>query len=213
MSYNAYILIFDKGNCYPGRLDEVKTMLKNKIGYFIENRNHTFVNNYLNSNKEVKVIGDFSDLISFMAKHEENKKFAIYGISNATAGSILLYLKEIRDKKEAANEKTNDINDNKMYAANNLFVANVSPKINGSNSKHIFEKIEHNGKIAYKEIISGTIATTDKKNTDLHHIDEIEQFSNYFPKMKKSELPKIALIWAMNFISCADQINKKNNKR
>lgn len=109
----------------------------------------------------------------------------------------------------------------KEFDANNLLVGNLetitsgniydSPMIKITKQKYIFE-LRKDGK--YREIFTGFLA--DKVNNtengisfkyfDLPYINNIEQFTKYFPEYKGKKIPKLA------FITIMDELNFSKEK-
>ena len=204
----ANIFIFDKGNVYEGNSNDVKNILLNKTGFFIQDRGDTFVKSDLGKHKEVEIIGNFNDLIRFMSEHYEDKKFAIWGISRATAGSILTSI-------ERFNKQQNQEEDNleKLYNVNNLFVANIEQNIYDKDLKYIFEKLEIEGKTYYKNVFTGELAAKDNKLHDIATITlkNTETLKNVLPKLKNADIPEIVLVWAYNLINYPKDVKRTPN--
>lgn len=137
--------------------------------------------------------------------------------------------KKKEDKKDTNNEKL-DFGDNNYqmkdkYEANSLVVANLeiisneitdfgSPKIETTKQKYIFEIIDDNNIVRYREIFTGFIADEKTKYFMLPYVTNIKPFTDYFLKTTNEIIPKLSLIWAQNDINFPKQviINNKSKK-
>lgn len=131
--------------------------------------------------------------------------------------------------------KKKDTNENyvmkEKYHADKLVVANLQrissldtpfgPMIETTEQKYIFEIIECDKNIKYREIFTGFITecvddTTkngiDFKYFDLPYVYKPIRFTDYVPETIGMKLPKLSLIWAQNDINYAKNQEKHEVK-
>ena len=128
-------------------------------------------------------------------------------------------------KKNNNNIKKNEFGDKNYimknyYQADQLVVAkfekisskatSFGPIVETTEQKYIFEIMQKNSQIKYREIFTGFIADSvddtkengiDFKYFDLPYVCQIEKFTDYFPELQEKSLPKLSLIWIQNDIN------------
>lgn len=140
-----------------------------------------------------------------------------------------------KNKKKEIKHNTfgdNEYSMKEKYNTNELIVANLQrissayvpygPIIETTNQKYIFEKIENNNNIKYREIFTGFITecldNTDKNETTIQffgfpYVYKPKKFTDYFPETIGIEIPKLSLIWAQNDINYPKRNDSNNIKR
>ncbi len=120
------------------------------------------------------------------------------------------------------------------YYADELFVANFKrissaltnygPVIETTTQKFIFEKLNLNNTVKYREIFTGFITDcvdeTHKngvnfKYFDIPYVYEPQKFTDYFPEATGLVVPKLSLIWTLNDLNYAkiENINSTKSRK
>lgn len=122
--------------------------------------------------------------------------------------------------KKKENQKNNSLNLNNenyqmkdSYYSNNLVVANLEyisndemPMVIQTNQKYIFEVINENNKIRYREIFTGFIADSEESNYfNLPYVVNITELKEQLPSVANN-IHKYGLLIVLN------EINTNNTK-
>ena len=79
--------------------------------------------------------------------------------------------------------------------------------------RYIFEKIEEDGKVRYREVFTGFIADTESAYFDLPYVVNIKPIDKVLDKVTET-LPKYSLLLAIDEINTTQKVKVKirNNK-
>lgn len=89
-------------------------------------------------------------------------------------------------------------------------VTEFGPTIETTEQKYIFEKIKEKGKIKYREVFTGFIALDRPEIFMLPYVTEVQRFTEYFPEIEGTKIPKLSLIWTLNDINNQKRLSKKD---
>lgn len=116
--------------------------------------------------------------------------------------------KKQNKKKESLNFKSDNYKMNDNYVTNNLVVANLEyisseptpygPMVKQTKQKYIFELLNENGKIRYREIFTGFIADVEESHYfDLPYVVNIVSLKEEVPDVADN-IPKYGLLLVLN---------------
>lgn len=123
--------------------------------------------------------------------------------------------KKQNKEEEKLDFQTKNYQMNDTYKTENLVVGNLQyisskytggsgPKVETTKQKYIFEKIEVDDNIRYREVFTGFIADTDSNYFDLPYVINIKPLKDVI-KTVAEIIPKYGLLLAI------DEINKMEN--
>lgn len=113
--------------------------------------------------------------------------------------------KKQNDKKESLNFKSDN------YVTNNLVVANLEyisseptpygPMVKQTKQKYIFELLNENGKIRYREIFTGFVADAEESHYfDLPYVVNVVSLKEEVPDVADN-IPKYGLLLVLNEVN------------
>ncbi len=119
--------------------------------------------------------------------------------------------KKQNEKKESLNFKSDNYKLNDNYSTNNLVVANLEyisseptpygPLVKQTEQKYIFELLNENGKIRYREIFTGFIADVEESHYfDLPYVVNIVSLKEEVPDVADN-IPKYGLLLVLNGVN------------
>ena len=105
------------------------------------------------------------------------------------------------------------------YNKDDLVVANLEyvmsaytdfgPMVKTTKQRYIFEKIEEDGKVRYREVFTGFIADTESAYFDLPYVVNIKPIDKVLDKVTET-LPKYSLLLAIDEINTTQKVKVKN---
>lgn len=122
-----------------------------------------------------------------------------------------------RRKKDHSelNFKTANYSMSDTYNSDNLVVANLQyvsskytdfgPMVETTKQRYIFEKVQEEDKVRYREVFTGFVANTSEEYFDLPYAVNIKPLREVIPSVAET-LPKYGLLLAVN------EINKQKVK-
>lgn len=119
--------------------------------------------------------------------------------------------KKQNKKKESLNFKSDNYKMNDNYVTNNLVVANLEyisseptpygPMVKQTKQKYIFELLNENGKIRYREIFTGFVADAEESHYfDLPYVVNVVSFKEEVPDVADN-IPKYGLLLVLNEVN------------
>ena len=119
--------------------------------------------------------------------------------------------KKQNKKKESLNFKSDNYKMNDNYVTNNLVVANLEyisseptmygPMIKQTEQKYIFELLNENGKIRYREIFTGFVADAEESHYfDLPYVVNVVSLKEEVPDVADN-IPKYGLLLVLNEVN------------
>ena len=119
--------------------------------------------------------------------------------------------KKQNEKKESLNFKSDNYKMNDNYVTNNLVVANLEyisseptiygPMIKQTEQKYIFELLNENGKIRYREIFTGFVADAEESHYfDLPYVVNVVSLKEEVPDVADN-IPKYGLLLVLNEVN------------
>lgn len=119
--------------------------------------------------------------------------------------------KKQNKKKESLNFKSDNYKMNDNYVTNNLVVANLEyisseptpygPMVKQTKQKYIFELLNENGKIRYREIFTGFVADDEESHYfDLPYVVNIVSLKEEVPDVADN-IPKYGLLLLLNEVN------------
>lgn len=104
---------------------------------------------------------------------------------------------------------------NDEYKSENLVVANLQyvsskptdfgPMVETTKQRYIFEKVEEEDKVRYREVFTGFVANTSEEYFDLPYVVNIKPLQEVVPSVSET-LPKYGLLLLVN------EVNKQKVK-
>lgn len=124
--------------------------------------------------------------------------------------------KKEKQISDSLNFKSENYQMKDSYNADNLVVANLEyissevtpngPMVKTTTQKYIFENLNENGKIRYREIFTGFIADSEGYCFDLPYVVNIISLKEQLPLVANS-IPKYGLLLVLN------ELNAKNKTK
>lgn len=119
--------------------------------------------------------------------------------------------KKQNEKKESLNFKSDNYKLNDNYMPDNLVVANLDyisskltsygPMVKQTEQKYIFELLNENGKIRYREIFTGFVADAEESHYfDLPYVVNIVSLKEEVPDVADN-IPKYGLLLVLNEVN------------
>lgn len=119
--------------------------------------------------------------------------------------------KKQNEKKESLNFKSDNYKLNDNYKTDNLVVANLDyisskltpygPMVKQTKQKYIFELLNENGKIRYREIFTGFVADAEENHYfDLPYVVNIVSLKEQVPDVADI-IPKYGLLLVLNEVN------------
>ena len=119
--------------------------------------------------------------------------------------------KKQNEKKESLNFKSDNYKMNDSYVTDNLVVANLEyissestpygPMVKQTEQKYIFELLNENGKIRYREVFTGFVADADESHYfDLPYVVNIVSLKEQAPDVDDN-IPKYGLLLVLNEVN------------
>ena len=128
-----------------------------------------------------------------------------------------------KKKEDSLKFKSENYKMKDLYKKEDLIVANLeyvmsayvdfSPMVKKTQQRYIFEKIEEDGKIRYREVFTGFIADTESSYFDLPYVVNIKPIDKVLNNVT-AELPKYSLLLAIDEINTTQKVKVKvRNKK
>lgn len=134
-----------------------------------------------------------------------------------------MFGKRKKKEEDSVKFKTENYKMKDNYNKDDLVIANLeyvmsayvdfSPIVKTTKQRYIFEKIEEDGKIRYREVFTGFIADTESSYFDLPYVVNIKPMDKVLDKVAET-LPKYSLLLAIDEINSIQKVKVKvRNKK
>ena len=129
-----------------------------------------------------------------------------------------MFGKRKKKEEDSVKFKTENYKMKDNYNKDDLVIANLeyvmsayvdfSPIVKTTKQRYIFEKIEEDGKIRYREVFTGFIADTESSYFDLPYVVNIKPMDKVLDKVAET-LPKYSLLLAIDEINSIQKVKVK----
>lgn len=129
-----------------------------------------------------------------------------------------MFGKRKKKEEDSVKFKTENYKMKDNYNKDDLVIANLeyvmsayvdfSPIVKTTKQRYIFEKIEEDGKIRYREVFTGFIADTESSYFDLPYVVNIKPIDKVLDKVAET-LPKYSLLLAIDEINSIQKVKVK----
>ena len=129
-----------------------------------------------------------------------------------------MFGKRKKKEEDSVKFKTENYKMKDNYNKDDLVIANLeyvmsayvdfSPMVKTTKQRYIFEKIEEDGKIRYREVFTGFIADTESSYFDLPYVVNIKPIDKVLDKVAET-LPKYSLLLAIDEINSIQKVKVK----
>lgn len=129
-----------------------------------------------------------------------------------------MFGKRKKKEEDSVKFKTENYKMKDNYNKDDLVIANLeyvmsayvdfSPIVKTTKQRYIFEKIEEDGKIRYREVFTGFIADTESSYFDLPYVVNIKPMDKVLDKVAET-IPKYSLLLAIDEINSIQKVKVK----